>query len=1264
MKSTMRTRIVSILLSFVMLIGLLPMGALTASAADKIIVTNVGATFNTARLEQIKPGSPVVLYPDMISTSKGDVYEQKWGGFWYSDEDRGYGSNPIGLNNISITGSDKIMGAEFEAGRTYYLSMEFKIKSEYKDTHAFPNGYGSAVDFSFRNLPSNQYKVTHTRGWGNEVSIVVAFTMPGERLYEDIKEVLCYNDHSGYANSNYLPPVAGKQPPRFKSAYNNYTVEAAWEGEFVVSPDSINGKADRFAVGNIYRLVITFTAKDGYKFAEDCKFRFVQPGTVLTEPKSNGEEPDSITLKNGRTKLVSEFEFEVEDYKVLDTIQLANTCADDTDFYPRSNMSLPDAKHVGFDTFDDLPYDDTYTSQGFAQHVWMNEQNQAITAAPNRGLVHFGIHLEIDEDKKDHYRFAENPTVLIEGLDPNLYWVEAEFLTSGHYQKTEIFLTLYFLADYHLENSRTGSTMDRRVRVNSYAGLKFALENPNIHYVEMIGVYDTLPMREYTSADEVYQKRDGAIKVAGQKHLVISENNILTIEQADPTAFFPYSDFIDVPRDADLTVSGTGNLTVKFGQPDYPAAMFYNLGKMNVSGVNLYAEGMYTNVYPQVINSRGDLTITDGSYNSKNMFGLENGTVMLSFGSKTRIDGGVFDATYGSGGAGYNVGLMLLTDKLELEINRGTFKSAGGINFPSDDMTLNSYVDSNRHLCYLDGFPTAPVAITNTSMWESGGDLEIYEALRDFDVTVRIPVEGNTPRAAFPVEDDRYALYGDPVWYCDGTVMGIDDHFEDGHIYKASFQLRTNKENGYRLHQDMDVVTVRVNGQKATSISKASSNTVNVEYNFGECRNAIFEVRVEGITYPRENNTPDSAASVVDETVGQVVSKGVKWYKKNLLDLGSEWEAMDKTEPFVSNDYAYKVEILVQIKGNNSLNSNWSGEPLIDAYLDGERCSYLPYYDGDTPSTKLVYLTETYPMLFDMEIEEIDVEITPPYANEHPSYTVNIASGQFSQVYGDDAYNEYWLGGRIDHFEYYVRDGVSWYDNTAGKVVYETDTFIAGHEYTVHIDVQAYPDYEFHVDKWDGSLVTGAINGQEAEIGGFDVDRFVHGVSATFVCEGEAPTYSISGTIQSTGSETDDITVEILRDIDDSLMRSQTVTGTEAFYEFSNIPSGDYILRVSKADHYTEKYTIHVDSFSVVQNATLISSNIPADILYGDVDMNGSVEAADALMALQAAIGKLNLSAEQQTRADVDGTVGVTANDALLILQYAIKKITSFPVET
>lgn len=64
-------------------------------------------------------------------------------------------------------------------------------------------------------------------------------------------------------------------------------------------------------------------------------------------------------------------------------------------------------------------------------------------------------------------------------------------------------------------------------------------------------------------------------------------------------------------------------------------------------------------------------------------------------------------------------------------------------------------------------------------------------------------------------------------------------------------------------------------------------------------------------------------------------------------------------------------------------------------------------------------------------------------------------------------------------------------------------------------------------------------------------------------------------------------------------------------------------------------------------------------VLPGDVDQNGRVEAADALMALQAATGKIALSEVQQQIADVDGTDGVSASDALLILQYATQKITS-----
>ena len=67
---------------------------------------------------------------------------------------------------------------------------------------------------------------------------------------------------------------------------------------------------------------------------------------------------------------------------------------------------------------------------------------------------------------------------------------------------------------------------------------------------------------------------------------------------------------------------------------------------------------------------------------------------------------------------------------------------------------------------------------------------------------------------------------------------------------------------------------------------------------------------------------------------------------------------------------------------------------------------------------------------------------------------------------------------------------------------------------------------------------------------------------------------------------------------------------------------------------------------------------------WGDIDATDGVSASDALMALQAATEKVDLTAAQQTLADVDGQKGVSANDALMILQHATQKIASFPVES
>lgn len=67
--------------------------------------------------------------------------------------------------------------------------------------------------------------------------------------------------------------------------------------------------------------------------------------------------------------------------------------------------------------------------------------------------------------------------------------------------------------------------------------------------------------------------------------------------------------------------------------------------------------------------------------------------------------------------------------------------------------------------------------------------------------------------------------------------------------------------------------------------------------------------------------------------------------------------------------------------------------------------------------------------------------------------------------------------------------------------------------------------------------------------------------------------------------------------------------------------------------------------------------------LYGDLDGNGSIEATDALWALQAFVGSRSLDEDTKKIADVDGSGEVDASDALNILQKAVGLRDKFAVE-
>ena len=116
-----------------------------------------------------------------------------------------------------------------------------------------------------------------------------------------------------------------------------------------------------------------------------------------------------------------------------------------------------------------------------------------------------------------------------------------------------------------------------------------------------------------------------------------------------------------------------------------------------------------------------------------------------------------------------------------------------------------------------------------------------------------------------------------------------------------------------------------------------------------------------------------------------------------------------------------------------------------------------------------------------------------------------------------------------------------------------------------------------------------------------------------------------------------------------------SVISEDGTYSLLAPEPGDYVLSVSKPGCVTKKYEITVERENI--SLDLVSC------LIGDLNRDGKITAADALMTLQIAVGKLQPDEEQAKAADVDGEDGVTATDALLILQYVVGKIKKFPVK-
>lgn len=155
-----------------------------------------------------------------------------------------------------------------------------------------------------------------------------------------------------------------------------------------------------------------------------------------------------------------------------------------------------------------------------------------------------------------------------------------------------------------------------------------------------------------------------------------------------------------------------------------------------------------------------------------------------------------------------------------------------------------------------------------------------------------------------------------------------------------------------------------------------------------------------------------------------------------------------------------------------------------------------------------------------------------------------------------------------------------------------------------------------------------------------------------------------SGTARA--GDTVTVTLRAPLNMDDTVIENGSVwvidpaTGEKQALTVTENSADDYV--------FSGKLTIpaHTKELTIAYGYGLFEQTVTVQVTAdsrGDVDADGNISAADALMALQAATSKIELTAAQTAAADVDSDGEITASDALLILQFSTNKLTQFPVK-
>ena len=542
------------------------------------------------------------------------------------------------------------------------------------------------------------------------------------------------------------------------------------------------------------------------------------------------------------------------------------------------------------------------------------------------------------------------------------------------------------------------------------------------------------------------------------------------------------------------------------------------------------------------------------------------------------------------------------------------------------------------------------------------------KAIEEVALNIAAPVDGEKPATAVTDSSSAYYVPANSVeWEVFSSQtqlynpMSTTSTFIGGRHYKVSFDVVANSGYAFpvelvKAYEINSCVTATVNGKPAYvyAVEEASTSKIRVSMDFGECNDTIIEyIRIE-VTPPKAGEHPDYTARVLGTGYSINTSKNSyydaswanqKWY---YVKNGVSWwdvtdggykEVYDK-DVFLP-DHKYQCEVHVKADDGYEFLMNTKTEPPTVPYVivNGNPGAHTTLYGSGLnfeQEVKYVFNCSR------QSLSEVGViELSQPLAGGTPDYIATTFAPHLYDI-----------------------KSITWYD-ALGEELPANATFIAGMVYRVAVKIEPIEVQGKKAASFN-SNAEASLNGNQLDMISYsnankeDVEElFSHAyyennqsiyLYYTFKpAPRPAAGYTVSGTATSFGSNTDDVTIQLIKSGASEASYETVVKGKIASYSIEDVAPGTYTMKVMKQNHIAREYTVTVSTENVTQDVKLC--------LKGDANGSGTVDIEDAMLVFYHVAKKSYLGGEGLAACDTnaDGTVDI--EDAMTVFYFVAKKI-------